>query len=246
MKILVSLFVYNERKYLPAFIEYYKSQGCSILVIDNYSIDGTFEYLQKHKIRVFRCNTNGAFHLRKLQDALTHQISRYRPDWVVYAGADLYYSFDKSIRETIAEVDAKGYNQITVRHLEAMNTGEPGAGTLQEKFLYGVELKYLTMISKFKSGFFIIADELRINDPKPITIPGIVINYGACKPKAEQEQKLQRRQKAWREGLHQGWGTHYVAHKKREWIWGKGELLHFPDTPHWPYIRQIQKQSRVK
>jgi len=246
MKILVSLFVYNERKYIPAFIEYYKRQGCKILVIDNYSTDGTFEYLVKNKISVFRCDTNGAFHLRKLQDALTAQIARQRPHWVIYAGADLYYSFNKSIAETIKEIDAQGYNQITVQHLEAMNTGEQGNKSLQEKFFYGIPLKKLTMISKFQSGFFIIADELRIKDPKPITVPGIVINYGACKPKAEQEQKLQRRQKAWNEGLHKGWGTHYIAHKKREWLWKKEELVYFPETIYWPYLKQIQEQSRVK
>jgi hypothetical protein len=203
------------------------------------SNDGTYEYLLKEKITVSRLNTKESFQLRLLQDRLMVEIARKKPDWVVYTGADLYYSFDNSIRKTIETADAEGFNQIGVKCVSAMNTGEKLMFSLQNSFHYGIIQKELVMISKYVPGFHIIADSIKIPNPKVKSVSGIVINYGACKPLGEQKIKLKRRQKAWDEGMHKGWGTHYIEHKKRQWIWRKEELVHFPDTEIWKYIQKI-------
>jgi glycosyltransferase involved in cell wall biosynthesis len=239
MKIAVALFVYNEKPYLANFIRYYRSQGCSIIAIDNYSNDGTYELLIKNRIPVTRKNTNQSFQLRTLQDALMAKIAAEKPDWVVYTGADLYYSFDKPIKDVIMEAEKEGYNQIAVRCLSAMNTGEKFHKSLQNTYHYGILQKDLIMISKYTKGFYIIADSIQLEKPKVKKVPGIVINYGACKPLKDQIEKLKRRQKAWDEGMHKGWGTHYLAHKERKWIWTKKELTYFPTTPEWKYIQKI-------
>jgi glycosyltransferase involved in cell wall biosynthesis len=239
MKISVCLFVYNERKYLPAFLDYYRRQGCDFIIIDNMSNDGTYEYLVKEKVNVSRLDTGGAFQLRLLQDALMKEIAKVKPDWVVYTGADLYYSFVKSIRETIMELHIAGYNQMKVQLASAMNTGEKMKKTLQNTYFYGIIQKDLIMISKYTDGFYIVADSIQLKAPKVRKVEGLVINYGACKPIREQRIKLQRRQKAWDEGMHKGWGTHYIEHEKRKWIWRKDELVYFPNTEIWKYIQKI-------
>jgi len=239
MKILVALFVYNERPYLSSFINYYKSHGCELLFVDNCSTDGTYEYLLKRGIKVTQLDTKESFQLRLLQDELTIQIKKAKPDWVVYTGADLYYSFDDTITETIKKADQEGYNQIAVQCISAMNTGEEFKRPIQNTYFYGILQKELVMISKYEDGFFIIADSIKIPNPKVKVVPGIVINYGACKPIPEQKIKLQRRQKAWDEGMHKGWGTHYLSHETRQWCWTKGELIYFPDSNIWKYLQKI-------
>ena len=42
-------FVYNELKYLPHVVDYYKKNGCGVYIIDNYSNDGTYEWLIENK-----------------------------------------------------------------------------------------------------------------------------------------------------------------------------------------------------
>jgi hypothetical protein len=120
-----------------------------------------------------------------------------------------------------------------------MNTGEKADTNLAKTYFYGIIQKDLTMISRYMPGFFIIADELKISKPIVKNVPGVVVNYGACKPIEEQKVKLARRQKAWDEGMHKGWGVHYLQHKERQWIWTKGELKYFPDTELWKYIKKI-------
>lgn len=239
MKIVVALFVYNERRYLPYFMKYYTRQGCNFVVVDNYSTDGTYEYLKRMGANVVRCNTNDSFQLRTLQDALTEQIAKAKPEWVVYTGADLYYAFDASISRIIKQAHIEGYNQISVQCASAMNTGEEFHPDLVKTYHYGLFNKPLTMISRHMPGFYIIADELKIPKPNVKIVPGVMINYGACKPIEEQKIKLQRRQKAWDEGMHKGWGVHYLQHQERQWIWKKEELKYFPETHIWKYIKRI-------
>lgn len=50
MKVLMICFVYNEIKYLPHSIDYYKKNNCDIYVIDNNSTDGTYEWLIENNI----------------------------------------------------------------------------------------------------------------------------------------------------------------------------------------------------
>jgi len=239
MKIIVALFVYNERKYLPAFLNYYRKQGVDFVFVDNMSTDGTYEYLVKERVTVSRFNTYDSFQLRLLQDKLMKEIARRKPDWVIYTGADLYYAFDKTIGNTIEEAHREGYNQISVLCMSAMNTGEKFKTPLQRTYRWGIIQKDLIMISRYTEGFYIIADSIQLRHPNVKKVKGIVINYGACKPALEQKIKLERRRKAWDEGMHKGWGTHYLDHEQRKWIWSRKGLVHFPETDYWRYIRKI-------
>jgi len=240
MKILVALFVYNERKYLPAFLSYYRKQGCDFVFVDNMSTDGTFQYLIKEKVSVKRLDTKDSFHLRMLQDELTKEIAKRRPDWVVYTGADTYFVFEKTIRQTIEEAHKEGFNQIATKCLEAMNTGETFKLPFNLTFKYGyVQRKLRYMISRYMEGFYIEADKIVIKNPNIKPECGILINYGACKPNREQIKKLERREKAWDMGMNKQWGIHYLEHQKKDWIWNPNNLTYFPKTEYWRYIKKL-------
>ena len=240
MKIFACLFVYNERPYLPEFIEYYRSQGCDFVFVDNMSTDGTYEYLLKQRMRVVRFDTNGMFELPMLQKALIQEIHKVKPDWFIYTAADMYFIFDEPIKEMIWHADKQNYNYLLLKVLEVVNTGEKFALPMQNHFFYGVpQAKVRYMVAKYHPDFKIVADAISLPDQRPKMVNGVIVNYGACKPKEQSIEKLKRRRKAWENGMHKVWGGHYLDWEKRNWVWDKKECVYIPDTEYWKYIQKI-------
>jgi len=240
MKILVALCVYNELPYLPVLIDYYTNQGCEMLFVDNMSTDGTYEYLVERGMKVSRLDTNESWNLIPLIAALDGAIKKEQPDWVVHTGADLYYSFDNTIKEEIMVAESEGYDQLAVRSYYMHNTGEVFRTPLQNNYLWGMYRQEFIMIGKFKEGFSLRADNITFAHPRIKPMNGWIFNYGGCKPAEEQEVKLQRRQKAWDEGLPIAVGWHHLEGKRRNWIWDKKDLIYIPDYPEvWNYLKKI-------
>jgi glycosyltransferase involved in cell wall biosynthesis len=232
MKILFITFVYNEKAYLPDIISYYQKQGIDIYIIDNMSVDGTFEWLLENNIPCSRLDTNESFDLRLLQAEADRIIEIKKPEWVVYGGADLYYIFNKTIREVIEDVDKSGFNQVSCNCYGALNTGEPLTLPLYKCYQYGVVYRPLIMISKYVKGFKLEGDSIKVDEPNVFISDGIMVNYGACKPLNEQKIKLQRRQKAWVNGLDPRTGKHFLKYKEINWLWKRKpgmDLLECPD-----------------
>jgi len=239
MRILVTAFAYNEMKYIPEMVNYYRNQGCDLLILDNYSTDGTFEWLQKNGIKTRQINTNESFHLGILQTELLKDIKKESPDWVVYTGIDFYYIFDKTIRETILDASMLGHNIIEVRHCTAYNTGEERGLPLQNYFFHIARNRNLQLIAKYDQGFNIFADDIKLKFPNVFKPDGFSINYGCCKSAKEREETFARRKKAWDSGMTKGWGTHYLVGKEKNWIWEKEELIDIRKTDDWKYIQKI-------
>lgn len=223
MNILLITFVYNEKPYIKDMIDYYRTQGVNIYIIDNMSTDGTYEWLVDNNIECNRFDTNESFNLTSLQSELQRIVYLKKPDWVVYASADLYYVFDKTIKETIEDADKLGYNQLTVKCYGALNTGEKFKTPLYKNYVYGRYWKNLEMNAKFSPGLKMNGDNIIINNSKKIDMGGIMCNYGACKPISEQKEKLKRRQKAWDNGLNKQTGRHFKKYEKINWTWDKKE-----------------------
>ena len=246
MKVLVACFVYNERKYLPPMIDWYTGQGCDMLILDNMSDDGTWEYLiddckckGDSYLAISRISTDGAFDLRVLQAELCRKIAFLQPDWVVYVGADFYFIFDAPLPKLIQGVDCEGYNQIAVRHYTVFNTGEERGLPLQNYYFWAGIDHDLVMISKYEEGFKIEADQIHLLNPKVKKVEGISLNYGQCKPAEEREITFQRRQLAWERGMTRGWGFHYLENKQRGWIHDRKNLVYLPETSDWKWIQKI-------
>jgi glycosyltransferase involved in cell wall biosynthesis len=243
MKILFTTFVYNELPYISDVIKYYKKEGLDIFIIDNCSNDGTYEWLVQNNIHCTRFDTNESFHLTVLQEELTRQLKKIKPDWIVYGGADLYYVFDKPIKETIESIDELGYNQITVGCYGAYNTGEKFKTPLYKTYFYGKFYKDLEMISKFDKDLQMNGDNIIIPNIEKIKIPGIMVNYGACKPKSEQKTKLKRRQKAWDEGLSKNTGKHFKSGSLVNWTWKKEDWLNFHRCDDMAYFKKLYSEN---
>ncbi len=239
LKVLVIYFVYNEINYLPDNIAFWQRQGIDVYVIDNYSKDGTWEWLQQNNIPSHRFSTNESFHLDKLQSEAQRVVHDIKPDWVIMGAADLYYITDYPLKQTIKYLVQQNYNQIELYCWMMKCTGEDFKLPFQNHFFYGDRWRRLVMISKYDNEFRFEADRIIIKNARPAFINGIVVNYGGCKPKAEMEVKLERRKKAWQEGLNNGYGYHYREDKAKDWTYRKEYLTDVRNHEDFKYFQRL-------
>jgi len=237
--ILVAATAYNEIKYIKHFVDFYRKQNCEVLILDNYSTDGTYEWLLKNNVKTGRVDTGGTFHLGMLQAALVDRINRIRPEWLVYCGIDLFYYFEGSIEDEIRKAKAKECQIIEVDHLDGYNTGEPFQMPFQNTYFYVKICKNpLQMIARWHPKFRFAGDRIFLsNEAKVHKSTGFVINYGMCKSREEREETYKRRIKAWEIGELRGHGTHYKPAHERQWIWDKKELLDIRTTRYYDLMR---------
>lgn len=224
MKVLAIAFVYNEKPFLPYAIDWYKSQGCDLYVIDNMSDDGTWEWLQEQGIPSHRFNTQDAFQLEWLQQEMVRTLHKIKPDWFLWFAPDLFHVFDKTIKETIIEVEALHYNQIKSPCFCFKNTGEEFKLPFYSYYKWGTQNKLTLLCSKYDKKLQILADKITIPNAVVSSV-GCVLEYGACKPKQYSEDKLLRRKGAWQLGTPEGHGIHYVEGKRKNWIYDKNFLM---------------------
>lgn len=238
MKILATAFCYNELPYIEEWVKYYRSQGCELFVLDNMSNDGTYEWLVDNDIHCDRVNTNESFHLTKLQTELTKHIHRIKPDWVVYTGIDLFLITDNGLKQTIENLDSQGIGKVPLMCFGALNTGEKFGLPLHKHFFNASYWKDITLIGKYNETFSLNGDNITNRYEEPQFTSGIMVNYGACKPAAEQEEKLKRRKKAWSEGLRAGTGRHFLKGKAKNWIYSKEGTSNLKER-YLDYINQL-------
>ncbi|HUV84786.1 MAG TPA: glycosyltransferase family 2 protein [Methanosarcinales archaeon] len=242
MKILYITFVYNERPYIADAISYYKKQGCDVYIIDNMSTDGTYEWLVSNNIKCSRFDSGESFDLAMLQKELERILKIEKPDWFVYAAPDLFYVFEKDIRNTIELADAEGYNQLTVRCYGALNTGEKYKTPLYKAYFHGRFYRDLEMISKYNDKIVMNGDNIIIPNVNKKKVQGIMVNYGACKPIEDQKIKLARRQKAWDNGLSMRTGKHFKSGSLIDWTWKKEDCLNFHRCIDKKYFKKLYEE----
>lgn len=246
LKILMICTVYNEIKYLPHVINFWKNQGVDVYVIDNMSDDGTWEWLQKNNIPSHQFDTKGMFHLDKLQEEMIRVLHDKKPDWFIYGAADMYFGFDAPVKKIIYSCDIAGYNQVTVDLLNFYNTGEDHKLPLMENYFSCGTVKTRTYISKYASSIKFLADTIIIPNRKITHVKGAILNYGACKTPGEQDMKLQRRQRAWKNGLSKSYGSHYLSGKKNQWTWIKDNMIDIRDMAHYKYYSNILRSCETQ
>jgi hypothetical protein len=234
-------FVYNELKYLPHVVNFWRNEGVKLYVIDNYSNDGTWEYLQKNNIPSHRFDTKEMFELAWLQAEVVKTLHRIKPDWVIYCAADLYIGFEKPIKKVIDEVDALDYNQIRTHCWFGCNTGEKRKLPLMDNYFFCKPFSDIILISKYDKGIKFAGDHIRMPRARPKFVDGLILNYGNAKSKEEQEVKLARRQKAWDNGLTPVYGTHYRSGKSIDWVYDSKTLVDIRAHDFKKYLENIKK-----
>ena len=92
-------------EWLPDKVSYCKDNGLDLYVIDNYSTDGTWEWLIENQVPCHRFDTNGEFHLQKLQDEMIRTCLEMDYRWIVYLDADLFIYTEKPLSQVIDDCE---------------------------------------------------------------------------------------------------------------------------------------------
>ena len=242
MRVVAIAFVWNEINFIKYKHRWSEDQGIELYIIDNMSVDGTWEYLQENKIPSHRFDTNGSFNLAKLQDEVIKTLHKIKPDWYIYHGADLFFFTPDGIKNDIIKSNNEGYDSISLKHLEIRNSGEPfdPGMNLFETYFYGTVEPDLIMVGKYHDKIGISGDVISHNKTKSIK-SGLLVNYGMTKSKKERDETLKRRQKAWDEGLRSGYGKHYPKAKEKDWVWDRSDLINIGETEYSFYLNIINK-----
>jgi len=247
MKILCILTAYNEIDYLPYKKKFCDHHNLDLYVIDNYSDDGTWEWLQDNKIPSHRFDTDGMFVLQSLQDEIVRtQLSlSEKPDWVIYNGADMFPVSLPNLNEEITRIDQAGFNLASMPWIGFFNTGEDRSKDPFNTFFYysknpsGQGL----MFHKYNDSVRYIGDDARFTSipTKATKLNGLMINYGNAKSAENREIIFARRKKAWDRGVTpRSHGHHYRSGHDVNWTWNKNQLKDIRLTTEFKYIKHLQ------
>lgn len=243
-RVLAIGFVYNEIKYMPMKLEWARSEGLELYVIDNMSTDGTWEWLQANGVPSHRVDTDGSFDLRILQGAMLEVLDKIRPDWVVYQGADMYMMLPDGVRAGIREAELAGCNALHMDYVGFKNTGEDHRGFDPYGTYNYAEIseKTLVLIFKYRENLQIAGDN--IMGMELYDIEGAIINYGMTKTKEEREETYERRKKAWENGTDRIIGEHYNHAHDVDWKWNRKDLVNVGSTKYWPYVMRLFRMNK--
>lgn len=241
MKILACGVVYNEIDILPYLLDYLKSQRIEIFIFDNFSNDGTWEYLQDNEIACERISSDGKMSTIQFFKIMIAKWNEMKPDWCIYLDADefpLTFQFS-SLKELVEDRDKKGFNVVAQTRInfrptgsEDFSKGDPrkiyryyfikfpgGKGYSQCERIF----KHFDGINlRVTAGHFIKRFDKRasiesLNNP--------IFHYSMRENAKEKTlQRFNRRNKD-EETVKLNWNNHYGRYIKKDvWIWNKDEL----------------------
>lgn len=223
MKVLAISFAYNEIDFIKYKHQWCINQGIDLYIIDNESDDGTSKYLKENNIQSHYFDTNGEFHLKKLQAELVSVLDRIKPDWFIYMGVDEFFFMPNRIYDEIVDANNAGYSAIKSDVYNTFNTGEVINTNPFDTYFYYSMAESQIRIGRYKQYLRIEGDNYLTGNFKVVQ-NSVLINYGMTKTKAQREKTYQRRIKAWQNGLNPLLGIHYKSASAVQWQWDRESL----------------------
>lgn len=245
MKILYIHTVYNEIDIIPHKIRWCEEQEFETFTLDNYSTDGTWEYLNEHRCACDRIDTDGAFDVVANCRAMAAKVHELKPDWVFYSGADLYVATlrcEGRIKDLVDEVDSQGFNLIRLPKIYIFcYTGSEDKDSDPRKayFYFYVHNAKIALLSKYDPSLRILTDYVVRDNPRVyLSDDTIAYEYKfRFDSKKRKFEELCRRQKAWDRGMDRAFGTHYLGmFKINKWNWKPESLLDIRKSPFYKVI----------
>lgn len=223
--------------FLPYKVKWCRENGLRMYILDNYSTDGSWEYLLENKIPCERVNTMEMFDLGRLQSATDKALRRLNPDWVVYVGLDTFILTQDTLR---AEISKCSGNMIGGKWINMHNTGEIRGNPFKTYFYYAPIKSRITLIYKYHPHTRLFGDDLNYGKgKKAVALNGIYVNFGNVKPTKQRDDTYIRRKKAWQHGISKGWGTHYPVYKALGWKWNPNKLRDIRKSEYYELYKQL-------
>jgi len=234
LKILNILACYNSLDIIPYVLEYNQKEGIDSFVLDNYSDDGSWEYLRCNNIPCKRMDTGGAFLHTKIQASKLPVIQELKPDWVLRGASDHFILTPEPLRATIEQADKDGYNAISMPIGRMCNTGEDAHGDPRKAYFYYFIVKNMISIHKTSGFNSYNCEQINMADTKSKFLPGaLLLDYGNTRPAEKREEEYKRMQLAWERGEPRGHGIHYAPASEKGWKWEKDSLLDIRKSEYW-------------
>ena len=240
MRILACGVVHNEIDNLPYLLDHLKAQGIEVFIYDNFSDDGTWEYLQKNGTQCARISSAGAFSLVEFIEKRMEKWREVQPDWCIFLDADefpLTFQFS-TLEEFIEDRDRKGFNVIQQTRINFRPTGSEDFSQGDPRKIYryyfislpgGRGHPQCDRIFKFSDGMKSCGGGHFIKRPdKRVSIESLdnpIFHYTMRENAQEKTlQRLERRNKD-EVTVKLGWNKHYRKFVTNdEWIWDKDKL----------------------
>jgi len=261
LKILACLCVYNEMDILPNLLDHLKSQDIDVFVFDNYSTDGTWEYLKKNGIDYEKLDTGEKLDLGKIIEAKMRKWNEVKPDWCIYQDADEFplTSEFSTLRELIEDRDKKGFDVINQLRVTFLPVGEEifDGKSPRETFHYYDKNYWFSStnacsdrIFKYKKGIRLsggahhILFSLRRSKEG---LDNVIFHYPYREfaKRQVEERKSRSLESEVKRGLHK----HYFESYPKGFIWskeGKGDIRNFEDPLHKFYEKwEIEETKKI-
>lgn len=243
MKILNFMCCWNEIEYLPKCVKFYQQHGIDVVVADNYSDDGSWEWLNDNNVDCFQFDTNGMFTVKKQQQLrLDYVKSHSEYDWIIYGDSDEYPATRNNLLEVFQAAQDNDCNVIRMKSFELHNTGEERHEPTQTYFYYSERYSTrsgIERIHKNVSNFSYQGDFIKLPGKRVADVDsGNYLNYGNTKTAEQRERVFQRRKLAWDRGVEpHGHGSHYLKNRSRGFIWDKNNLKDIRQHADWNFIK---------
>lgn len=244
MKILNYMCCWNEIEYLPKCVKFYQQHGIDVVVADNHSDDGSWEWLNDNGIECFQFDTGGAFTVKAQQKLRMRYVAEHKEyDWIIYGDADEYPATERDLLEVFDAAQDAGCNVIRMKSFEIHNTGEERGEPTNTYFYYSERYKSrkgIERIHKNVPDFGYTGDMIAIRSGKKVATvdQGNYLNYGNTKTAEQRERVYQRRKLAWDRGLEpRVHGSHYKINRERGFKWDKNTLKDMRQHSDWSFIK---------
>jgi len=247
LKILAIVCVYNEMDILPYLIDHLASQDIDIFVFDNYSTDGTWEYLRERGIDCEKLDTHEQLNLVLIIEAKMKKWDQVKPDWCIYQDADefpLTLEFP-TLRELIEDRDRRGFDAINQLRVTFLPTGEEDFGKKDPRKIFRYYdkdywfsstnacsdriFKYKRKVSLSGGAHYILNSVRRSREG----LNNVIFHY----PYREfaERQLEERKSRSSKAEIKGGLHRHYFESYPKGFVWkkeGKGDLMNPKDPLH--------------
>jgi len=242
---------------LPYLLKHLKSQGIDVYIFDNYSDDGTWEYLLDNGVECERISSDGGFDLVRFIEKREEKWKEIKPDWCIFLDADefpLTFQFP-TLKKLIEERDKQGFNIIQQTRVNFRPTGSEDFSKEDPQKIYryyfinfpdGKGHPQCERIFKFSDaidlvssgGHFVERSDRRVSIE---SLENPIFHY-SIREKAEEKnlQRLNRRNKD-SETVKLRWNTHYKKFiKENKWTWDKNELndIENPEDELYKFLKE--------
>lgn len=243
MKVVGLVSTHNEIDCLKVILPKYQKLGIELHVIDDWSTDGSEEYVRSLGIDYEKFPTQpGMFSWDKVLERKEQLATVFPGDWHLQVEADEILESpwpEMTLPEALAECSRVGFNVVNFQSLHFRPTAEDGPGNHEERMTHfeilGEDGGYIPHTLYLRAWSFKGRPELKQWGGHRVRFPGfnpcpqlfIVKHYPFRTEEQGNAKVLERQKRLDPENKKKGWDSLYFGFGKRRMLWKRKELYEY-------------------